>query len=258
MKTEDRQRVQREYDDELDPHEQAQLDARAAEDPAVAAYRASMHALRADLRALAAEPARPPRLDLDALARSAPPRRRAPVAVWSIAAAAAALLAVGAWWALGGSSGAEGRRESTPAVAHAFPSTVPAAPDAPAAPELGAPAAPADRAQDLALQFPSTVPATPGDAPTESPATAAPEAISFRIDAPDAARVTVAGDFNGWQPEALTMTRAPDGAWLARASLPPGRYAYMYIVDGQWTTPPDAARTQDDGFGSQNAIIDIL
>lgn len=215
MKTEDRRQVQREFDGELDPHERAQLDARAAADPAVAAYRASMHALRADLRALAAEPARPPRLDLDALARSAPPpRRRAPVAGWSIAAAAAALLAVGAWWALGGSGGAEERpAERAPAVAHEFPSTVPAAPEAP---------------------------------------------ISFRIDAPNAARVTVAGDFNGWQPEALTMTRAPDGAWLARASLPPGRYAYMYIVDGQWTTPPDAARTQDDGFGSQNAIIDIL
>ena len=46
MKTEDRQQVQREYDGELEPHERAQLDARAAEDPAVAAYRASMQALR--------------------------------------------------------------------------------------------------------------------------------------------------------------------------------------------------------------------
>ncbi|MEZ4430944.1 MAG: glycogen-binding domain-containing protein [bacterium] len=82
--------------------------------------------------------------------------------------------------------------------------------------------------------------------------------MAFRLAAPAATVVAVAGDFNGWRPDALTMTRTPDGEWLARADLPPGRYAYMYVVDGQWTTPPDAPRTQDDGFGSTNAIIDVL
>ncbi len=218
MIDDDRLQIHAEWDDELDAAERAALDARVAADPELARYREEMRALRGDLRALGDDVPTAPPLDFDALAESAPPSGVG--LPWWLAATAAAAAAL--LIALGIS----GSRDSAP---DAYEEALTAA-----APEVAA--------------FPSNQPARPAD----------PGSVAFRMEAPAARTVAVAGDFNGWKPEALTMKRGPDGAWVARAALPPGRYAYMYVVDGDWTTPPDAARTQDDGFGSRNAVIDVL
>lgn len=221
MNDDDRLLIHAEWDDELDATGQAALEARAAADPGLARRREEMQALRRDLRALGDDmPAVPP-LDFDALADSAPPSGI--VLPWWMAATVAAAAAAAVLIALGISSS----RDTTP---DAYERALTAA------------------APDVAPAFPSNQPARPAD----------PGTVAFRIEAPEARTVAVAGDFNGWKPETLAMRRGPDGAWVARAALPPGRYAYMYVVDGDWTTPPDASRTQDDGFGSQNAVIDVL
>lgn len=112
---------------------------------------------------------------------------------------------------------------------------------------------------DEPTQAPIAVASAPAENLTSTPAKAdEPIAVQFRIRAPEARAVTVAGDFNDWEPEALEMQRADSGLWSARTALPPGRYAYMYVVDGQWITPPDARRTQDDGFGARNGVLDLL
>lgn len=226
MNDDDRRIVHAEWDDELDAAELAALDTQAAADPALAAYRAEMRALHDDLRALGDETPKVPPLDLGALAETEPPSGVG-LPWWMIAAAAAAaLIAAGVYYS-----------SRTPAP-DAYEEALTAA------------------APEVAPAFPSNQPARP-DAPVEAPQTG-PETIAFRMMAPEAKIVAVAGDFNGWKPEALTMTRSSDGIWVAQAALPPGRYAYMYVVDGDWMTPPDAKRTQDDGFGSRNAVIDVL
>jgi hypothetical protein len=69
--------------------------------------------------------------------------------------------------------------------------------------------------------------------------------------------VTVAGDFNGWQPEGLPLV-ARNGVWTIDLALPPGIYEYMFVVDGQqWVTDPLALTTRDDGYGGANAILDL-
>jgi hypothetical protein len=41
-------------------------------------------------------------------------------------------------------------------------------------------------------------------------------------------------------------------------ALPPGDYEYMFVVDdGQWVTDPLAVETRDDGFGGQNAVLEV-
>lgn len=79
-------------------------------------------------------------------------------------------------------------------------------------------------------------------------------AVELKFVAPEAGQVQVAGDFNGWRPEPLQ--REGDG-WAARLRLPPGRYAYMYVVDGQWTSDPQAHSFRDDEFGRQNAVLHL-
>jgi len=62
--------------------------------------------------------------------------------------------------------------------------------------------------------------------------------VSFRLSAPNASKVTVAGEFNGWNETTLPMTRGPDGTWTASTRLPAGDYGYRFIVDGKWTLDP--------------------
>ena len=75
---------------------------------------------------------------------------------------------------------------------------------------------------------------------------------------PGAGTVAVAGDFNGWDPARTPLTRAEGGMWTTTIKLRPGRYQYMFVVDGKdWQTDPLASEVSQDGFGQQNAVLDV-
>lgn len=75
---------------------------------------------------------------------------------------------------------------------------------------------------------------------------------------PQARSVAVAGDFNGWQPQETPLQRTEDGAWTVTLQVKPGRYHYMFVVDGQeWITDPFAGEYSSDGFGAKNAVLDV-
>jgi len=75
---------------------------------------------------------------------------------------------------------------------------------------------------------------------------------------PQARSVAVAGDFNGWQPQETPLERTEDGAWTVTLHVKPGRYHYMFVVDGQeWITDPFAGEYSSDGFGAKNAVLDV-
>ncbi|HEY7954699.1 MAG TPA: isoamylase early set domain-containing protein [Polyangia bacterium] len=93
-------------------------------------------------------------------------------------------------------------------------------------------------------------------APEGNPAHA-PVLIRFALSAHAARAVSVAGDFNGWRPEATPLTRGPDGVWTVTVPLAPGSWAYSFIVDGKFVEDPLAEAWRDDGFGGKNAILRI-
>ncbi len=83
--------------------------------------------------------------------------------------------------------------------------------------------------------------------------------VTFRLHAPDAQSVALAGSFNGWQPDELTLT-GPDatGHWSATVELPAGQHEYMFLVDGdEWRSDPTAPFFRPDGFGRNNAVIEV-
>jgi hypothetical protein len=91
--------------------------------------------------------------------------------------------------------------------------------------------------------------------PVSSPSTTL---VRLVITQPGAKTVQVAGDFNGWNPARTSLEQISDGAWAVTIPLKPGRYAYMFVVDGkQWVADPFAAEQKDDGFGSRNAVLDV-
>ena len=84
------------------------------------------------------------------------------------------------------------------------------------------------------------------------------ETVHFRLDAPQASEVAVAGDFNGWSPKTHLLSRSEGGWWDLTLTVPPGSYQYAYVMDGEWVTPPQAAETLDDGFGGRNGLFLVL
>lgn len=75
---------------------------------------------------------------------------------------------------------------------------------------------------------------------------------------PDARAVQVAGDFNGWDPARTPLEPLGTGAWTVTLPLEPGRYKYMFVVDGAtWIPDPFASEQEDDGFGARNAVLDV-
>lgn len=74
-----------------------------------------------------------------------------------------------------------------------------------------------------------------------------------------ASSVALVGDFNGWDPTATPLARAPgDGIWAVTLPLPPGRYHYSFVVDGtHWARDPTAPRALGDHFDRPTSAVTI-
>lgn len=82
--------------------------------------------------------------------------------------------------------------------------------------------------------------------------------VQFLYVAPEAEEVAVAGDFNDWSADGFELEDPDgDGIWTGEAPLSPGLHKYMFVVDGEWMTDPQADRYVDDGFGNRNALIEV-
>lgn len=97
---------------------------------------------------------------------------------------------------------------------------------------------------------------TPAKKTTKSPKKIVPS-IEFTLYAPDAKTVCVAGDFTNWQTEGHNARKLKDGVWHKKFKLKPGRYEYLFFVDGQWWCDPQNVDRVRNTFGSENSVIII-
>jgi hypothetical protein len=95
--------------------------------------------------------------------------------------------------------------------------------------------------------------------PDTSPICSAEVQFSLRINDNKTHTVAIAGDFNNWDPQTNILEDPEgDGIWTGTLKLEPGRYEYMFVMDGEnWFPDPNALRYVKDGFGNKNAILDI-
>ena len=95
--------------------------------------------------------------------------------------------------------------------------------------------------------------------PDTYPICSAEVQFSLKINDNKAHTVAIAGDFNGWNPQANILEDTDgDGIWTGTLKLEPGRYEYMFVLDGEkWFPDPNALRYVKDGFGNKNAILEI-
>lgn len=78
--------------------------------------------------------------------------------------------------------------------------------------------------------------------------------VQFRLDAPGASRVAIAGSFTEWEPRVELDEVAP-GVWTANVPLPAGVHDYLFVVDGDQWVPDPVARPVEDGFGGMNSRL---
>jgi len=90
------------------------------------------------------------------------------------------------------------------------------------------------------------------------------ETTEFSYYAPEAQSVFLAGSFNDWNPDAQLMNRDDEGIWRTSLELPPGRYEFKFIVDGEWCCQPDGDAQATDcpdctinEFGTMNRVLDV-
>ncbi len=94
---------------------------------------------------------------------------------------------------------------------------------------------------------------------------AAPKAvdggIEFSFYAPDAKTVSLAGEFNAWDPTANPMSDADgDGVWTIVIPLQTGRtYEYKFVINGGevWKEDPNDPTTVDDNHGGVNSVMSV-
>ena len=103
---------------------------------------------------------------------------------------------------------------------------------------------------------PNATPAASGTSTGAARPNAGTVPLTLKLVAPSAKQVYVAGSFNNWHAAALPL-KADDGEWSGEVKLAPGRYEYLFVVDGKWLPDPDAPERIPNPFGGFNSLLSV-
>ena len=79
----------------------------------------------------------------------------------------------------------------------------------------------------------------------------------FKLYAPQAKKVSLAGSFNSWDTKVLKAKKDSRGSWEVKVSLKPGKHEYKFFVDGSWLNDPRCTSCVVNSFGTQNCIVEV-
>jgi len=79
----------------------------------------------------------------------------------------------------------------------------------------------------------------------------------FKLYAPQAKRVSLAGNFNNWNTKMLSAKKDSQGNWAVKVNLKPGRYEYKFLVDGSWLNDPRCTSCVPNTFGTHNCVVEV-
>lgn len=80
-------------------------------------------------------------------------------------------------------------------------------------------------------------------------------AVRIEFHHEQAQAVFIAGPFNDWNSNTSPMIALGNGRWVKELALPPGRYEYRFVVDGQWICDPAAAEQVPNSYGDFNSVL---
>jgi chromosome partitioning protein len=89
-----------------------------------------------------------------------------------------------------------------------------------------------------------------------------PEGLLFVAHFPTAKSVSIAGDFNNWNPDAMVNDRRESGeaaeTFRSLMALKPGRYRYRLVVDGRWQADPHNMHAEPNPYGELDSIVEVV
>ena len=99
-----------------------------------------------------------------------------------------------------------------------------------------------------------------GPTPSIAVVPARQELVRFVVVMPTAHRVTLVGDFNGWNPATTPLAQDAAGrVWTVSMPLPAGTYQYAFVVDGKtWMADPTAPIRLEDEFGTPSSVLTVV
>ena len=89
------------------------------------------------------------------------------------------------------------------------------------------------------------------------PKLAGSKAVEFKLYAPAAKKVSLAGSFNKWDSKKLSAKKDSKGNWSIKASLKHGRHEYKFFVDGSWIDDPRCTTCVPNSFGTNNCVVNV-
>lgn len=83
--------------------------------------------------------------------------------------------------------------------------------------------------------------------------------VTFSVEAKEASRASVVGDFNNWNQEAGILNKLKNGTFKGVFDLNKGTsYEFRYVVDGQFLNEPEADFYRwNDYAGTENSVISL-
>ena len=81
--------------------------------------------------------------------------------------------------------------------------------------------------------------------------------VTFSFEAAEAKEVILMGDFNKWNQKKHPMRKDVNGIWSKTVIIPPGKYEYKFLVDGQWKEDPQNDQTCPNSFGTNNSVFNL-
>ncbi len=89
------------------------------------------------------------------------------------------------------------------------------------------------------------------------PRVAGTKPTEFKLYAPEAKKVVLAGSFNKWNNNKLLAKKDNKDSWVVKVGLKPGRYEYKFIVDGSWINDPHCTSCVANSLGSHNCVVEV-
>lgn len=102
-------------------------------------------------------------------------------------------------------------------------------------------------------EFPTVTRAVTDDVETRAVPT------QFVFEAATASRVSIVGDFNGWEAGKLPLTKLSNGLWTTTVPLVPGRHVYAFVIDDTLVVAdPRAPKVEDADFGRAGSVVMVF
>jgi 1,4-alpha-glucan branching enzyme len=79
----------------------------------------------------------------------------------------------------------------------------------------------------------------------------------FYYENGEAEEVYIVGDFNNWNPYSHSLKKNKTGLWEVELDIPPGTYAYRFIVDGVFRPDPLGEIRVSDKFDNELSQITL-